>query len=122
MIIHISNIGAIRQALFKFSKLTIICGDNNTGKTYATYAFHGFLTYFHEIFFIKLERDIIEDLFNNGILNISYKEISEKRQKFLDEACKEYVQQLHLVFASEKNNFSNSDFKITPAAFTRPGN
>ena len=33
----------------------------------------------------------------------------------MDKACKEYVQQLHLVFASEKNNFSNSDFKITLA-------
>jgi predicted ATPase len=33
----------LRQAEFSLGDLTIICGANNTGKTYATYALYGFL-------------------------------------------------------------------------------
>ena len=34
MKIAIKNLGAIKQAEFTLGELTIICGGNNTGKTY----------------------------------------------------------------------------------------
>ena len=43
MRIKIKNLGALDDAEFRLGDLTIICGENNTGKTYATYALHGFL-------------------------------------------------------------------------------
>ena len=41
--IKLKNIGILKQAEFLLGDLTIICGKNNTGKTYATYALYGFL-------------------------------------------------------------------------------
>ena len=41
--VNLKNIGIIKQAEFSLGDLTIICGENNTGKTYATYALYGFL-------------------------------------------------------------------------------
>jgi predicted ATPase len=37
MKIKLKNLGAIKQAEFEIGDLTIICGKNNTGKTYTTY-------------------------------------------------------------------------------------
>ena len=44
MEIKIKNLGVLKQAEFTLGDLTIICGGNNTGKTYATYALFGFLS------------------------------------------------------------------------------
>jgi predicted ATPase len=43
MKVKIKNLGILKQAEFSLGDLTIICGGNNTGKTYATYALFGFL-------------------------------------------------------------------------------
>ena len=43
MKISVENLGVLKQAEFELGDLTIICGSNNTGKTYATYALYGFL-------------------------------------------------------------------------------
>ena len=37
MKIFVKNLGILRQAEFELGDFTIICGQNNTGKTYATY-------------------------------------------------------------------------------------
>ncbi|MCH5323170.1 MAG: AAA family ATPase [Helicobacter sp.] len=45
MKIHIRNIGMLDEADFEVGDLTLICGENNTGKTYATYSLYGYLDY-----------------------------------------------------------------------------
>lgn len=54
MKIIIENLGVFRWAEYELSDLTIICGKNNTGKTYATYALFGFLDFFRHGFYIKI--------------------------------------------------------------------
>ena len=41
--VKLKNIGILKQAEFSLGDLTLICGENNTGKTYAAYALYGFL-------------------------------------------------------------------------------
>ena len=36
MKISVRNLGTLTQAEFELRDLTLICGDNNSGKTYAT--------------------------------------------------------------------------------------
>lgn len=45
MKIHIKNIGMLDEADFEVGDLTLICGENNTGKTYATYSLYGYLDF-----------------------------------------------------------------------------
>ncbi|WP_416860380.1 hypothetical protein, partial [Helicobacter ganmani] len=45
MKIHIKNIGMLDEAEFEVGDLTLICGENNTGKTYATYSLYGYLDF-----------------------------------------------------------------------------
>ena len=41
MTITVQNLGVLKYATFELGNLTVICGNNNTGKTYATYALFG---------------------------------------------------------------------------------
>lgn len=43
MYFEIENVGTIKHANIELGKLTVICGKNNTGKTYITYSIYGFL-------------------------------------------------------------------------------
>jgi predicted ATPase len=38
------KLGCIEKAEIELGDLTILCGDNNAGKTYISYAIYGFLT------------------------------------------------------------------------------
>jgi len=40
---NLSNLGYLKRATIELGDLTIICGENNTGKTYINYAIYGFL-------------------------------------------------------------------------------
>ena len=45
MILHIENLGAIKQAQIDLTnKFLLLCGRNNTGKTYASYILYAFLS------------------------------------------------------------------------------
>ncbi|UNU23105.1 AAA family ATPase [Microcoleus vaginatus] len=68
MKVKVKNLGVLKQAEFTLGDLTIICGSNNTGKTYATYALLGFLFNWKQIFFIEIKDDKIEQLLNDGVI------------------------------------------------------
>ncbi len=55
MKVKVKNLGVLKQAEFTLGDLTIICGGNNMGKTYATYALFGFLFTWQRIFLIEIK-------------------------------------------------------------------
>ena len=59
MKIKIANLGLIDEAEIHVKDLTIVCGENNTGKTYVTYALYGFLKLWRRL----AERTIQKALF-----------------------------------------------------------
>ena len=59
MKITIENIGVFKYAEYELADLTIICGKNNTGKTYATYALYGFIDFFRRGYNIKVSNAYI---------------------------------------------------------------
>ena len=87
MKIHIKNIGVLDEAEFEVGDLTLICGENNTGKTYATYSLYGYLDFMRRIrdVFLRARRNLFDDnefLENIGEsqreIKITYEEILEK--------------------------------------------
>jgi AAA15 family ATPase/GTPase len=112
MKISLKNLGAIRQAEFELGKLTIICGGNNTGKTYATYALFGFLTFWREAFEIDASEKEVKKLLNEGSIELDLKHYLLTMPEILAAGSKEYTKQLPLVFASAERYFSKAEFKI----------
>ena len=116
MKIMVKNLGVLRQAEFSLGDLTIICGRNNTGKTYATYALYGFLKKWREniesVGTTRISNQIIEKLFNSGIIRIDLLEYVKSAEKIIDEMCESYTESLPKIFAAPKERFRDSFFRV----------
>ena len=62
MKIDVKKLGVLRWAEFSLGDFTIICGSNNTGKTYATYALFGFLWQWRRFLGVQIPDQTIGDL------------------------------------------------------------
>jgi len=112
MKITIKNLGALKQASFSLGELTIICGGNNTGKTYATYALFGFLTFWRNAFSIKVHDSDVQQLLNDGATELDIQDYIKNAKEILEEGCKAYTEELAHVFASSEKHFINSEFWV----------
>ncbi len=112
MRIKLQNIGPVHEAEISLGPLTIICGKNNTGKTYATYALYGFLSYWEAVFFLDVSDEDIENLLKDGSVRIDLDQYIESSQSILDKACTVYTSRLDMVFSSSDENFYDSKFSI----------
>ncbi|MFO7579998.1 AAA family ATPase [Nitrosomonas halophila] len=112
MKIAIKNLGAIKQAEFTLGELTIICGGNNTGKTYATYALFGFLSFWRDVFSIKVPDGDVRRLLNEGSIELDIQDYIDRAQTILKNGCNAFTEQLPHVFASSDKHFSESQFLV----------
>ena len=121
MKIHIKNIGMLDEAEFEVGDLTLICGENNTGKTYATYSLYGYLDFMRSIrenMFLRARRNLFDDnefLENIGEsqreIKITYEKILEKLKKHLQEKTRLYSSRILLqIMAGKEEDFSNVEF------------
>ena len=60
------NLGLLDEAEIELADLTVICGENNTGKTYATYAIYGFLRSWRSLLKNYISREIKSHLKTQG--------------------------------------------------------
>lgn len=112
MKIRIKNLGVLREAEFALGDLTIICGENNTGKTYATYALFGFLSFWRQVFSFNIPGERISQLLTEGTVRIDVSDYVQNAKTILREGCQAYVQQLPMVFAAPPDRFKDSEFQV----------
>lgn len=62
----VSNLGPINKAEVELGDLTLICGKNNTGKTYLTYAFNTFLDTIGQNLAVPLKDPDLDKLISEG--------------------------------------------------------
>ncbi len=113
MKISLSNIGVFKQAEYELGDLTIICGENNTGKTYATYLLYGFYDFWKNAYLLKVPENEISKLMDTGSMKISLTEYLNHPNEELQKACKNYSRLLPMMLAAQKRYFINSDFSIS---------
>ena len=112
MKVRIRNLGILKQAEFSLGDLTIICGENNTGKTYAAHTLYGFLDLWHGLIECPLSDAQIQHLLTHQTLTIWLGEYVESAQKIVDKACEEYSEQIGPVFSEFDGMFDRSKFHI----------
>ena len=116
MKITLKNLGVLKQAEFSLGDLTILCGKNNTGKTYATYALYGFLDSWPGQVDFPVRDTQIQKLLTGGGVKIGLTPYVETAHQMLAEACERYTNQLDNVFAAPQGQFSDTEFHIQPEA------
>ncbi|MFZ4664147.1 MAG: hypothetical protein ACOYNY_44520, partial [Caldilineaceae bacterium] len=68
MKLSLEKLGALTAGDLELADLTIICGENNTGKTYLTYTLYGLLRTWDT--FVKLPDFDLQPLQTNGVMEI----------------------------------------------------
>ncbi len=112
MKIQLTNLGVLRQAEFELGELTVICGRNNTGKTYATYALYGFLSYWREAFRLPVPEAKITQLLEHGVVEFDTIEIRRNSPEIVAQGCADFTKHLSQVFAAAERDFANSEFAL----------
>lgn len=109
------KLGLLDEAELELADLTIICGENNTGKTYATYAVYGFLRSWRRL----LRRELVEvireiDPSKEESYQFDLKTMfTGKLNEYLDNVSKKYITQLPEVFATNQTFFDGALIKVT---------
>ena len=112
--VRLKNIGIIKYAEYSMGDLTIICGENNTGKTYIAYSLYGFLQTWWKLMEIPINDSIIEDLLTDGAIKIDLKPFVKKAYQDLSQTCQRFTDNLDTIFAAPEGTFKDSEFYIEP--------
>lgn len=121
MKIHIKNIGMLDEAEFEVGDLTLICGENNTGKTYATYSLYGYLDYVNndpEHILLNLIENITQKFLKDIVIEGEY--VMRIFPHTMKNIVKELFEKLNIAYknslveilAGKEDDFNNSYFDI----------
>ena len=110
--VRLKNIGILKQAEFSLGDLTLICGENNTGKTYIAYTLYGFLKSWSNAGYISISEDQVRILLTHGALKIELTQYVEQANQVLIAACERHPKLLDEIFAAHEGTFHNSKFHI----------
>ena len=95
------NLGLLDEAEVALADLTLICGENNTGKTYATYAIYGFMRSWRQLLGHVLRPDIEAVLQQQSQFQIDLQQMfAGKVNDYQQRMGAAYVQRLPRVFAT----------------------
>jgi len=112
MKISINNLGVLKKSTLELGDLTLICGHNNTGKTYATYALYGFLHTWHRFVKVHVSNKHISEIINKGATQIDLSQHANSANQILLKGCEEYTKQLSRIFASNSKYFQDTLFHV----------
>ena len=93
--------------------MTLICGRNNTGKTYATYALFGFLWNCGHLLEVEISDQTIDTLLRDGVTRVDVEPHAMEIDKILMRGCEAYTRQLPRIFASKADRFKNTTFQVS---------
>lgn len=114
MKIEIKDLGYVKNVSLDLSKdLTILCGPNNTGKTYVSYAIYGLMNFRSELPHFQLVTEMIKPLFEKGKIELNIVDFfSESNSDYLESIGKNYSKNISKVFASDDSTFEKTEVKI----------
>lgn len=110
--IRVKNLGILKHAEFSLGDLTIVCGENNTGKTYATYALYGFLQNWRDLIRFSVSDPQSNSLLKDGVLKLALAPYVKRARQRLTTACSRYTNQLDSIFAAPDGTFRSSEFQV----------
>jgi len=106
------NLGALEYAEIETADLTVICGENNTGKTYVTYLVYCLLTTWRQLVDIDLEKEF-RDLQQNGVTKINLQEkIADSWDLICTTTLARFKEQFPEMLASKTDLFSKFVVKL----------
>ena len=105
----IENIGSIQKSEMEFGNLTILCGKNNTGKTYITYNTFNFLDAIRFFVRIPIDKEKATTLLKMGKVSIDLSEHYDNYPAIFKNAMDAWVKkQAARQMAAQKDFYSRT--------------
>ncbi|KAA9333478.1 ATP-binding protein [Hymenobacter busanensis] len=111
----LKKIGPIENARIQLGDLTVICGKNNQGKSYATHTIYGFLrTWTSHLYSqaLSIDQDFISGLITTGRAEIDARDYVSRVQKSLSIISAQYKSSLGEIFSANSAEFAQSEFDV----------
>jgi len=113
MKLNLKNIGALKNVVLEPRPLTIICGKNNTGKTYAMYSLWSLVELGFNVDFEQME-SISEELNHKGEVNIDLLSFfDENLDLMINDINAILINTLPRTFNTESDFFKDSEMYLT---------
>ncbi len=106
------NLGYIEDGEVEIKKLTILTGENNTGKTYVSYALYGLMQKLGNVTF-RYILDALNNLDGTGVIVINLKDVLNKNLiNTINTMSSEYTKSLSGIFSTSSETFKDSQIKL----------
>lgn len=101
------KIGPIEEGEIEIKNLTVLCGENNTGKTYASYSIYGFLK---ELRLFSGEYPTVDhaELEASGQLEIDLNQTINTINERIESLSEQYTKKLYKIFSVHQGAFSSA--------------
>jgi predicted ATPase len=99
-----------KKTEIELGDLTILCGLNNTGKTYATRAIYGFFKTWQNHIDFKIDDKQIQSLFEHGVLKIDLTVYETQIPFVLEDLSRKYTASLPTLFNTDEDFFAKTVF------------
>jgi hypothetical protein len=107
------NLGAIDEATVELAPLTVICGRNNTGKTYVTYAIHAFLSAWRQLVPWSVSNEDLQSLLKGGAVSVDLQEkFVSKWAEISVGMNRNWEDYLPLALAAPKERFTKTELSV----------
>lgn len=110
---QVENLGFIDKGEIELNNITVICGENNVGKTYLSYSIYGFFYLLFQLVEFEVDEEDINNLYDNKFTTIDLKKYENKVENALVEVSAKYSKKLVEIFNSSQDFFSSSKFSVT---------
>jgi len=106
------NLGPLEFGEIELADLTVICGENNTGKTYVTYMVYCLLTTWKHLVDINFDAEF-GDLRRNGVAKIDLqKQVADPWTQVCNDTVAKFIKEFPEMLASKSELFAKLAIKI----------
>ncbi|MCX7097961.1 MAG: AAA family ATPase [Methylococcales bacterium] len=108
------RLGPLYKGDVELADLTIVCGENNTGKTYITNSLYALLFSWQQLLTWDLSEKNLFELQNEGFININLqKEIVDNWGGILQNTMAKLAENLHDFLATPPERFKGTKLRLT---------
>ncbi|MBE9057897.1 AAA family ATPase [Sphaerospermopsis sp. LEGE 08334] len=112
--VFLENFGVIKQGNLELNNLTLLCGANNTAKTYVMYSLYSLFDYDFDVRFNFVE-NILNKLMEDKVCQYDFGQlIIENLDNISQEISQGLYKFLPTLFATEPDEFKQTQIKIDP--------
>jgi ABC-type lipoprotein export system ATPase subunit len=108
--LEFENLGVLDSGTLALNDLTLICGENNTGKTTLTYTLYALLQKWQQ--YLTLPQFDVSPLHEHGVMEIDLSPIQQDAAIFIDYMLGQYFTDMHEYLGMPEERFQHTNLNL----------